>query len=81
MATGAKLVRDYPTTPFLRKKSQMCKIRMDSIFLALAVHVLSKLQSGFSSHVCFLQPPKALMQGRERVVDKLIATEVLQCMF
>lgn len=48
---------------------------MDSIFLDLAVHVLSNLPSGFSSHVCFLQPLKALTQGRKRMVDKLIATE------
>lgn len=72
---GARKARDYPTIPFLWKKSQMCKSRMGSIFLTLAVQALSELQSGFSSHICFLQPSKALMQGGERTVDKLIATE------
>lgn len=75
MRIWARLVRDYPTIPFLWKKSQMCKIRMGFIFLAFAVRVLSKLQSGFASCVCFLQPPKTLMQGWERMVDKLISTE------
>lgn len=75
MGIGARLVRDYSTIPFLWKKSQMCKIRRGSIFLALAVHVLSDLQSGFSSCVSFLQPSKALMWGGERMADQLIATE------
>lgn len=73
MGIGTRLVGDYPTIPFLWKKSQMCKTRMGSIFLALAVHVLSKLQSQFSSMSAFCSLP--LMQDRERMVEKLIATE------